>query len=155
VPGLEAPAYEISGVTRPAIVMPVPSRVTWSVPLPRRGVLRTSAALAPAPSGATPPPARFRIGISDHRIYEGLSEKVLTAEDGWVDFSVDLSAYAGWKWSLFYRPDRVMWNVVLAADAGGAGTATAVWAAPEIVTDAAAAREFAARRQQMHAARGH
>jgi hypothetical protein len=48
-----------------------------------------------------------------------------------------------------------MWNVVLAADAGGAGAATAVWAAPEIVTDAAAAREFAARRQQMPAARGH
>ena len=153
VPGLEAPAYELAGVARPAIVMPVPSRVTWSFPLPRRGVLRTSAALAPATPGGTPPPARFRIGISDHRIYEGLTEKVLTDRDGWVEFRVDLSAYAGWKWSLFYRPDRITWNLVLAADAGGDGPATAVWAAPEIVTDATAAREFAARRQQMHAAR--
>jgi len=153
VPGAEAPAFEIAGVARPAIVMPVPSRVTWSVPLPRRGLLRTSAALVPAASGATPPPVRFRIGISDHRIYEGLSEKVVTDRDGWVEFSVDLSAYAGWKWSLFYRPDRVTWNLVLAADAGGEGAATVVWAGPEIVTDAAAAREYAARRQQMHAAR--
>jgi len=152
VPGAEAPAFEIAGVARPAIVMPVPSRVTWSVPLPRRGLLRTSAALAPAAS-ATPPPVRVRIGISDHRIYEGLSEKVVTDRDGWVEFSVDLSAYAGWKWSLFYRPDRVTWNLVLAADAGGEGAATVVWAGPEIVTDAAAAREYAARRQQMHAAR--
>ena len=151
MPGVEAPAYEIAGVTRPAIVMPVPSRVTWSFPLPRRGVLHTSAALAPGADGAPPPPARFRIGISDHRIYEGLSEKVLTAQDGWVEFSVDLSAYAGWKWSLFYRPDRLTWNVVLAADAGSAGAATAVWATPEIVTDAAAAREFTARRRQIHA----
>jgi hypothetical protein len=133
--------------------MPVPSRVTWSYPLPRRGVLRTSAALAPPTAGASPAPARFRIGISDHRIYEGLAERVLTARDGWVEFTVDLSAYAGWKWSLFYRPDRVTWNVVLAADAGGEGPALAVWAAPEISTDLVSAREYVTRRQQMHAAR--
>jgi hypothetical protein len=152
VPGFAAPAYDVGGLTYPAAVMPVPSRITWSFPLPRRGLLRTRAALASAAPGASPAPARFRIGVSDHRIYEGLADKVVTDRDGWVEFTVDLSAYAGWQWSLFYRPDRVTWNVVLAADAGGAGAAVVAWAAPEIVTDTKSAREYAARRRRLFAA---
>ena len=153
MPGFAAPAYEAGGVSHSSIVMPVPSRITWSFPLPRHGLLRTRAALVPVAAGTSPAPARFRIGISDHRIYEGLTDRLVTHHDGWVDFAVDLSAYAGWQWSLFYRPDRVTWNVVLAADAGGAGAAVVAWAAPEIVTDANSAREYAARRQRLHAAR--
>jgi hypothetical protein len=148
VPGYAAAAYAVDGVSYPAILMPVPSRITWSVPLPRRGRLRTRAALAPAEAGTSPVLARFRIGISDHRIYEGLTDKLATDRDGWVDFAVDLSAYAGWQWSLFYRPDSVTWNVVLAADAGGGGKASVAWAAPEILTDVSAAREYVSRRHR-------
>ena len=131
--------------------MPVPSRVTWRFPLPRDGVLHTFVAVAGAAPGTSRAPVRFRIGIADDRIYEGLTEITLTPEErGWIDLRADLSAYAGRKWSLFYRPDRIIWNVVLAADAGGNGGAMAVWGSPEIVTDARAAREYAARRLALH-----
>ena len=53
----------------------------------------------------------------------------------WVEVQSDLSAYAGWKWSLFYHPDRIMWHVVLAADAIDGVPARAAWGSPEIVTD--------------------
>ena len=62
---------------------------------------------------------------------------------------MDLSAYAGWKWSLFYRPDRTIWHLVLATDPVDGAPATLLWGTPEIVTDAASAREYAARRQRL------
>jgi hypothetical protein len=67
----------------------------------------------------------------------------------WREIRADLSAYAGWKWSLFYRPDRITWRVVLAADALDATPATILWASPEIVTDTTSAREYATRRQRL------
>jgi len=39
---------QIDGVSHPSLVVPVPSRLTIPLPLPRRGVLRASAALDPA-----------------------------------------------------------------------------------------------------------
>jgi hypothetical protein len=148
--GFRVPAHTADGLTLPAIVMPIPSRVTWRLPLPRGGLLRTSVTRADAVPGTIGMPSvRFRIGIADDRIYEGLTEITVAPEQrGWIDLRVDLAAYAGWKWSLFYRPDRVLWNLVLAAD-GAAGDATVVWGAPEIVTDRRAAREYAARRRDM------
>jgi hypothetical protein len=93
---------------------------------------------------------RLRIGISDHRIYEGLKEVILTPRNGsWLDLRVDLSAYAGWKWSLFYRPEQIIWRVVLAADAMDSVPATVLWGAPEILTDRRSAREYSARRLRM------
>jgi hypothetical protein len=154
IPGVEAPAHLVGGIARPAIVMPVPSRVTWSVPLPRRGLLRTHVVLTQAAAGQPASPAGVRIGISDDRIYETLLQTIVTPDQNrWMDLTADLSAYAGWKWSLFYRPDRVTWRIVLAADAGGGGPAFVVWGSPEIVTDNVAAKEYAERRRRMHAAR--
>jgi hypothetical protein len=90
---------------------------------------------------------RLRVGVSDDRIYERLTDVVLTAgQRGWVDVRTDLSAYAGWKWSFFYHPERVMWRVVLAADAIDGIPATAVWGSPEIVTDRDGAKEYTVRR---------
>jgi hypothetical protein len=90
-----------------------------------------------------------RLGVSDQRIYEGVSELTLPAGTRtWVDLRADLSAYAGWKWSLFYRPDSITWRVVLAADAIGGSGGTLLWGAPEILTDTQSAREYAARRQR-------
>ena len=82
----------------------------------------------------------LRVGVSDNRIYERSDRHGLPATPGWTMVRTDFSAYAGWKWSLFYHPDRVMWRVVLAADAIGGVPARAVWGSPEILTDNAGAK---------------
>jgi len=137
---------EVAGDARPAIVVPVPSRLTWSMALPRRATFQTVVALADPPPGVAPAPVRLRIGISDHRTFEGLNAVTLNPGSGWTDLQADLSDYAGWKWSLFYRPDRIMWRLNLSADAIGGVAAVALWSRPEIVTDAQSAREYSTRR---------
>jgi hypothetical protein len=57
-------------------------------------------------------------------------------------------AYAGWKWSLFYRPDRIVWRLVLAADAVDNAPPTVLWGEPQVETDMSSAREYIARRQR-------
>lgn len=141
--------YRIGRAAQPAIAAPVPSRLTVPLPMPRRGVFRAAVALAPSTDRSRTAGVRLRVGVSDHRIYEGLAELVLTPDGAWKDFTVDLSAYAGWKWSLFYRPERIVWRLVLAADAIDTVTATVLWGSPEIVTDTASAREYVARRQRL------
>ena len=140
---------DIDGLRVPVIVAPVPSRLTFALPLPRHGVLHARAAFETATPEAIPG-VRLRLGVSDQRIYEGLSETVLPPAPGtWTEVRADLSSYAGWKWSLFYRPDRITWRLVLAVDALVGRPATVLWAAPEITTDLASAREYAARRQRL------
>ena len=102
------------------------------------------------PTGIQRGGARLRVGISDDRTYEPLTQVVLSPDArGWTDLRADLSAYAGWKWSLFYRPDRIVWRLVLAADAIDTAPATVLWGEPQIETDTESAREYAARRQRM------
>jgi hypothetical protein len=145
--GFEVATREIAGTSYPSIVVAVPSRFTVPLPLPRRGVLRAFASLDPAPPGVPAAAVRLRVGVSDDRIYERLTDIVLTPGDRrWVAVRTDLSAYAGWKWSIFYHPDRTLWHLVLAADAIGGVPARAVWGAPEIVTDNESAKEYSARR---------
>ena len=140
---------DVDGVRVPVIMAPVPSRLTFALPVPRHGILHARAAF----ETATPeeiPGVRLRLGVSDQRIYEGLSETVLPSAAGaWTDVRADLSSYAGWKWSLFYRPDGITWRLVLAADALVGRPATVIWAAPEITTDLESAREYAVRRQRL------
>lgn len=107
--------------------------------MPRRAVFR---AIASVDGRAA---ARFRVGVSDDRIYEGLAAVLSVPGSGWTPIEADLSAYAGWKWSLFYQPERRSWRLVLSADAVGGTPATAVWGNPEIVSDPSAAREYARR----------
>jgi hypothetical protein len=142
--------YRIDNVAHPAIAAVVPSRLTVPLPLPRRGVFHAFAALDDAPAGARTAGVRLRIGVSDHRIYEGLHELLLTPDSRtWSEIRVDLSAYAGWKWSLFYRPEQIVWRLVLAADSTDGMPATVLWGSPEIVTDGRSAREYIARRQRL------
>lgn len=142
--GFALAPYDKDGDIRAAIVAPVPSRLTVPLPLPRHGSLRVAVALA----GTNPAAGvRFRIGVSDHRIYEGLDEITIAGDRrGWTDMRVDLSAYAGWKWSLFYRPERVTWRLVLATDPAGPAETRAVWGTPQIVADSASAKEYRTRR---------
>src|SRR5262245_40128616 len=146
VDGFEITTREIDGQVCPSIVVPVPSRLTIALPLPRHGVLRAFASIDPdSPAAAV----RLRVGVSDHRIYERLTDIDLTPGDRhWIPVRTDLSAYAGWKWSLFYHPERVVWHVVLAADAIGGAPTRAIWGSPEIVTDSGSAKEYSARRQR-------
>ncbi len=144
--GFEIVTREIDGTVHPSIVVPVPSRVTIPLPLPRHGRLTAFAAIDPDSSQV---PVRVRIGISDDRVYESLTETTLSPGDPrWMALSTDLSAYAGWKWSLFYRPERVMWRLVLAADAIGGAPTRALWGSPEILTDSESAKEYSTRRQR-------
>ncbi len=130
-------------IARPSIVMPVPARAIWSLALPRRGVFRAFVTLAT--DGHPSTSVRFRMGVSDDRVYEGLATCELQGEPGWTELRADLSAFAGFKWSLFYRPDRVTWRVVLSTDAIGALPARAVWGSPEVLADARSAKEYARR----------
>ena len=148
--GFELGDREIDGTSHPSIIIPVPSRLTIPLPLPRRGVLRAFVSMEPLADGAPVAPIRLRIGVSDDRIYERLTDIDLTpGRRAWTMVHTDLSAYAGRKWSLFYHPDRVMWRVVLAADAIAGVPARAVWGSPEIVTDHESAKEYFARRQRL------
>jgi hypothetical protein len=126
---------QADGVTHPSIIVPVPSRVTWSLRIPGRASFQAAVALAGPPPGGTPAPIRLRVGIND-RTFENLSEVTLTPGDtSWMQLRADLSDYGGPKWSLFYRPDRITWRLQLSADAVGGAPAVALWGKPEIVVD--------------------
>jgi hypothetical protein len=144
--GFEIATREINGSSRPSIVVAVPSRLTIPLPLPRRGALHAFASLDP---NSPPAQVRLRVGVSDDRIYERLTDVGLSPGDRqWTEVQTDLSAYAGFKWSLFYHPDRVIWHLVLAADAIGGVATRAIWGSPEIVTDTESAKEYSVRRQR-------
>jgi hypothetical protein len=123
-----------------AILAGAPSRLTWILPIPRRGVFRALVA------SAGTAPVRVRIGVSDTRIYEELAAATVTEGGGWSLITADLSAYAGWKFSLFYRPDGQTWRVNLSADALGGVPGRVAWGEPEIVTSTTDALEYARRR---------
>lgn len=122
---------------------PAPGRITWSLALPRRGLLRAAVA------ATTPAPVRVRIGVSDARIYEGLAQAVVNGSTGWSLLTADLSAYAGWKFSLFYQPERHSWNVNVSLDAIAGVPGRIALGRPEIVTDTAGAAEYAKRKARI------
>jgi hypothetical protein len=114
---------------RVALLLTAPARVTWTGRLPERAWIETAVMLTDG-AGAT-----ARIGISDNRLYEGLARiELKPPADGnaaWQQpLRVDLGKYAGWQWSLFYRPSSIEWRLVFAADATPGGTIA--WARPVI-----------------------
>lgn len=113
---------------RVALLMRAPSRVIWTGRLPQRAWIETAVALIEG-TGAT-----ARVGISDLRLYEALAQiEMKPARDGepsWQPVRIDLDKYAGWQWSLFYRPSSIEWQLVFAADAKPEGTIA--WARPVI-----------------------
>lgn len=115
---------------RPAIVTDAPARVVFPVNMPARAHFRAAVALqSPAGSGVT-----VRLGIADNRSYEELLKIPIDppapGADPWRAIDVDLRAYSGWQWSLFYRPSRITWKLVLNADATPGGSV--VWLQPTI-----------------------
>ena len=90
----------------------------------------------------------FRVGVSDERLYEALAAERVSAsrtrDAGWIPVSADLSAYAGRKWSVFYRPGAKAWRLVLSTDRI-AGNGRAFWGSPGVDSDVDAAREWRSR----------
>jgi hypothetical protein len=137
--------HTFGGRARTSLVVPPDSRVIWEIPIPRRAVLNAGVAMTGTPSMDA---VTFRITVSDQRIAEPLAARRITAADsvkGWIHLSADLSRYAGWQWSLFYRPERHMWRIVLATVHDEGSPQKAFWALPGIDTDEASAKQFAAR----------
>lgn len=116
--------------------------MTWRLFVPHRATLTTYAAVV---SSSGPASAAVRIGISDGRKYDHLREQVVTSEetkDAWVPVSADLAFYAGRKWSLFYRPDFIRWQIVMGTYIVSGSPAGVVLGEPGMYADADAAREY-------------
>ena len=123
-----------SGNARLAIVMRAPARVIWLVRLPTHPHIHTALSLAPEPDGNLGSGVTARVGISDGRSYDQpFLLKVTPDPSGavvWHDVDIDLGAYAGWQWSLFYRPSEITWRINFSADLAPSGTLA--WARPSI-----------------------
>jgi hypothetical protein len=116
------------GANRPALVTDAPARVIFAVNMPARARFRSAVALqSAAGTGVT-----VRMGIADARAYDELLrvgvQPAPTGVDPWTPIDVDLGAYSGWQWSIFYRPARITWKLVLNADATPGGSV--VWLNP-------------------------
>ena len=145
-------AFEIGdvslfGQSGPAIRTIAPSRLIYVLPIPLRSAFVARVALDGGVDGAPPQPLRFRVGVSDDRIYEQLADVLLRpgVQTGWTELRADLSAYAGWQWSVFYRPSERRWRLVLSTDAVTGVRARGAWGAPGLESDRAAAREHVER----------
>lgn len=140
-PGAPTALAALGNDVRPAIVVGMPSRITWRrVRFPKRTVLKT----AVGTRTAGPAQVVFRIGISDDRTYEELVRQVIDARTSrWTDVQVDLSRYAGWQWSVFYHPDRRCWNVIFnVATLAPVPDVVGFWAQPALYTAPGAGRDF-------------
>jgi hypothetical protein len=120
------------GDPRPAIVMATPARVIWSTRLPLRARLETAIMLVDDGHGLKSASAAARIGISDNRRYDQLAIVALDSSSAtshtWQPVSIDLGSYAGWQWSVFYRPWEKTWRLIFSADGESGGRIA--WARP-------------------------
>jgi hypothetical protein len=137
--------HTLASVRHATIDTSAPSRIIYTTKFPPRGVLRTDVAVLSANESGGGGTVRFRIGISDRRVYEPLAERLVTVAEtvraGWTHLAVDLSRYGGWQWSLFYRPGRHAWQLILNADQVE-GQTRALWGAPAVETDQRSARAW-------------
>ena len=126
----------VGGSRRRSVSVPVPTRMIFRLRIPSRAIFTTALALENPGPADDPSGVVFRLGFSDGRVYEQLLDTTVLNSDPpvWRPITLDLSAYAGWQWSLFYRPSSIEWQVVLNTYAHGAnaGTLRGLWAMPSI-----------------------
>jgi hypothetical protein len=137
----ELKEHTFAGVPRASLVVPAESRVTWKLFVPHRGRLQMFVTFPETPAASV----AIRVGVSDNRIYNTLAEQTITAADasrGWVPVDVDLSAYAGRKWSLFYRPDGRKWQIIVGTHVLAGSVANVYLGSPVLMTDVEGAREY-------------
>jgi hypothetical protein len=120
---------------QPSVVMRAPARTIWSVRLPHHVWLRTAVALVPDAAGQLGPGVSVRVGIADSRSYEQLlALRVSPPAAGtpfWQPVNIDLGAYSGWQWSLFYRPWTTLWRINFSVDASP-GAGVVAWRDPTL-----------------------
>jgi hypothetical protein len=111
----ELRTLQIDGRDRPAIAVPAASRISWRLKLPDAARLHTWMAVESTCPSMPAAAVDFRIGISDERSYDELLVRTIstTPSAAWESAAVDLAAYSGFHWSLFYRPRDIVWSVVL------------------------------------------
>ena len=139
--------HTLAGTSRATLVVPADSRITWTLFVPHRAHLQAYVAFPPGASGAV----AVRVGVSDNRIYNTISETtVATADAGgkdWFPIDADLSLYAGRKWSLFYRPDETKWRIIVGTHLLSGAVPSVYLGSLALVTDTAGAREYLRRLQ--------
>lgn len=111
---VRADVFTVHGDGRMALVMAPPARVTWRVQLPLHARLRT----AVAGNG------RLRVGASNGRSYQNVAQ--VDASGPWTPIDLDLRALSEVKWSLFYQPLRMDWQLIFNADVTSPGGVIAV-----------------------------
>jgi hypothetical protein len=135
--------HTAGGERRPALAGRAPCRIIWTLRFPPRSLVQTLVAIVPAQDQSAT--VAFRVGVSDERLYDALAERRVSVAAGqppqWLPLTVDLSLYAGRKWSLFFRPDSHPWRLVFNADLL-AGQAVALWGSPGVDTDVSGARAW-------------
>lgn len=138
--------HTLLGTRHAGIEAPPASRLIWTGKLPARSTLRAMVAVLPAAGEEAI--VSFRVGVSDERLYEALAAERVSAartrDVGWIPLSADLSAYAGRKWSVFYRPGAKAWRLVLSTDRID-GNGRAFWGSPGVDADVDAARDWRSR----------
>jgi hypothetical protein len=117
---VRADSANVDGSPRPVLITRAPARVIWPLRFGSKVVLRSRVSLLPDASSSSAG-VIVRVGISDERSYDELLRTPLD-RPGWRPIEIDLSAYSGWQWSLFYQPSRVTWRLVINADATPGGT---------------------------------
>ncbi len=109
------------------------SRITWSVDVPPRAVLRTAAALRPDTWTAPGDGATFRIGISDGKSYTEFYKQLIQPQQNagdrrWFPIEIPLSAYEGQKVDIIFNTDPGPGN--------NAVDDACIWGTPRIVPGA-------------------
>ena len=137
----ELKEHTFAGQPRASLVVPPESRVTWKLFVPHRGRLQMFVAFAEASAASV----AVRVGVSDNRIYTTLMEQPITSAEaarGWVPVNVDLSEYAGRKWSLFYRPDERKWQIIVGTHVLAGSVSNVYLGSPILMTDVEGAWEY-------------
>ena len=85
----EVADVSVAGQSEPAIRTIAPSRLIFVLPVPRRSAFAARVAIDGGVDGAPPQPLRFRVGISDDRIFEQLADVLLTpgVQAGWTELA--------------------------------------------------------------------
>ena len=139
--------HTFGGRSRASLVVPAESRIVWTLLVPRSARLVLWAGV-PDVNGAAS--AAFRVGASDGRVYVTVTEQTVSSDEtmrqGWVPVTADLSPFAGRKLSIFYRPDRIRWQVIIGTHILSGSPGIVYLGEPVIDTDRDGVREYMKRR---------
>lgn len=98
----------IGGVSHPAIETSQPSRITYNLTVPEKGMLKVSLGILEKGWTMEGDGVLFRIGVSTGGRYDELLSLVIdpfhnAGERSWRDLSIDLSEYAGENVDLIFN----------------------------------------------------